>query len=130
MVPTALELTREGWQRYIEAHRRRSRFLDKLTDSERRTRERLLDRAREAAFLLKERFGVRRVILFGSLANEEWFRADSDVDVAVEGLAPEDYWDAWRLVEDIIQERPVDFVEIERAGESLRKVIERYGIEL
>jgi len=54
----------------------------------------------------------------------------SDVDLAVEGLAASDYWDAWRLVEDVIRERPVDLVEIERAGEALRQVIERYGIEL
>ena len=42
----------------------------------------------------------------------------------------EDYWDAWRLVEDVIRERPVDLIEIESAGEALRQVIERYGVEL
>jgi len=128
-VPTALELKREGWQQYVEAHRRRPRS-SKLTAGERRVRERLLARVREAASLLKERFGVRRVILFGSLADAAWFQVDSDVDLAVEGLSPEDYWDAWQLVEDIIQERPVDLIEIERAGRTLRHVIEQYGIEL
>ena len=31
--------------------------------------------------------------------------ADSDVDLVVEGLRAEDYWQAWRLVEDIIAKR-------------------------
>ncbi len=128
-MPTALDLTRKEWMRYLEAHRRRF-APPKPTATERRTRERLLARARRAAALLKERFGVRRVVLFGSLADDVWFRTDSDVDLAVEGLSAEDYWEAWRLVEDVIQERPVDLIEIERAGESLQRVIERYGIEL
>ena len=128
-MPTALELTSTGWKRYLEAPRRRP-APPKTTAAERRTRERLLALVRQAAGLLKSRFGVRRVVLFGSLADEVWFRADSDVDLAVEGLSAEDYWDAWRLVEDVIRERPVDLIEIEGAGEALRQMIERYGIEL
>jgi predicted nucleotidyltransferase len=69
-------------------------------------------------------------VLFGSLAHAAWFVADSDVDLAVEGLAGVDYWRAWRLVEDVIGDRLVDLVEIETAGESLRQAIERYGVEL
>ncbi len=128
-MPTALELTSKGWKRYLEAPRRRP-APPKPTAAERRTRERLLALVRQAADLLKERFGVRRVVLFGSLADDVWFRTDSDVDLAVEGLPAEDYWDAWRLLEDVIRERPVDLIEIERAGEALRQVIERYGVEL
>lgn len=128
-MPTALELTREGWKRYLQAPRRRP-SPPKPTAAERRTHERLLALARQAADLLKSRFGVRRVVLFGSLADDVWFQADSDVDIAVEGLAVKDYWDAWRLVEEVIRERPVDLIEIERVGAGLRRVIERYGVEL
>ena len=128
-MPTALELTREGWKRYLEAPRRQP-APPKPAAAERRTRERLLALVRRAADLLKDRFDVRRVVLFGLLADDVWFRTDSDVDLGVEGLSAENYWDAWRLVEDVIRERPVDLVEIERAGEALRQVIERYGIEL
>jgi len=128
-MPTALELTRKEWMRYLEAPQRRP-ASPKPTAAERRTRERLLALVRQAADLLKDRFGVRRVVLFGSLADDVWFRVDSDVDLAVEGLSAEDYWDAWRLVEEVIRERPVDLIEIERAGKALRRVIERYGIEL
>jgi len=84
----------------------------------------------KAAAALKSRFAVRRVVVFGSLAHAAWFIPDSDVDLAVEGLAPKDYWQAWKMVEEIISDRPVDLVEIEAVGESLRQAIERDGIDL
>ena len=128
-MPTALKLGREGWKPYLEAARSRP-APPELTPTQRREREQLLDRIREAAAELKARFGARRVVLFGSLAHAAWFTLDSDVDIAVEGLASEDYWDAWRLVEEVVGDRPVDFVEIETVRESLRRAIERYGEEL
>jgi predicted nucleotidyltransferase len=80
---------------------------------------------------LKNQFGARRVLLFGSLAQPFWFKEDSDVDLAVEGLKNgKDYWEAWQMVEEIIGDRLVDFIEIEAAGESLRQAIQRYGAEL
>lgn len=87
---------------------------------------------------LKARFEVRRVVLFGWLGHAAWFVPDSDtstgvsasVDLAVEGLAGVDYWEVWRVVEEVIGDRPVDLIEIERAGEFLRRAIERYGVEL
>ena len=128
-MPTALELTREGWKRYLEGAQRRP-VASELTPAERLTRERLLDRVREAAALLKARFGVRRVILFGSLAHAAWFMPDSDVDLVVEGLATDDYWQAWRLVEEIVGDRLVDLIEFETANESLRRSIRQHGVEL
>jgi len=101
-----------------------------LTPAEQRERERLLDRIREASTAVKTRFGARRVVLFGSLAHAAWFTVDSDIDLGVEGLADDAYWQAWRLVEEIIGDRSVDLIEIETAGESLKRAIERYGIEL
>jgi predicted nucleotidyltransferase len=70
------------------------------------------------------------VILFDSLAHAAWFMPDSDVDLVVEGLVGDDYWQAWRLVEEIIGDRPVDLIEIETVSESLRRAIQRYGVEL
>ena len=128
-MPTALELTREGWRSYLEAARRRP-TPPEVTPAERRAREQLLDRVREAAAVLKARYGARRVVLFGSLAHAAWFMPDSDVDLAVEGLAGDDYWRAWRLVEEIIGDRPVDLIEIEMVSESLKRAIQRHGIEL
>lgn len=128
-MPTALELSREEWEPYLAAARRRP-SPSALTADEQQERERLLQRVREAVAALKQRFGVRRAILFGSLASPVWFTPDSDVDLAVEGLAPSDFWEAWRVVEDIIADRPVDLIELETARPSLIEAIERYGIKL
>ena len=126
---TALELTRKGWQSYLKAARLRPAPAG-LTPAEQREREQILVRIREAAAVLKSHFGARRVVLFGSLAHAAWFAPDSDVDLAVEGLVGEDYWQAWREVETIVKDRPVDLIEVEMAGASLRRAIERYGVEL
>ncbi|MGB2773096.1 MAG: NAD-dependent epimerase/dehydratase family protein [Anaerolineae bacterium] len=48
-------------------------------------------------------------------------RPDLIIHLAARVGGNSDYWDAWRLVEDVIEERPVDLVEIESAGEPLRR---------
>ncbi len=128
-MPTALDLPRKEWGRYIESARRRP-DLPAITPKEAQEREQLLARVQEAAIELKARFSVRRVVLFGSLAHSAWFVPDSDVDLAVEGLDSGSYWKAWGLVEDIIGTHPVDLIDIETAGKSLQQVIERHGVEL
>lgn len=128
-MPTALELSRDEWKRYTGPRGQR-RVHPTLTEAERSERERLLRRVRDAVAALKARFAIRRVVLFGSLAHEAWFGSDSDVDLAVEGLDAKDYWRAWRLVEEMIADRPVDLVEIEVADGALARAIQRDGVEL
>lgn len=128
-MPTARELSRQEWKRYAESAARRGEPLE-LTAEEQQAREQLLARVRTAAALLKTRFAVRRVVLFGSLAHAAWLIPDSDVDLVVGGLAGKDYWQAWRMVEEVIRDRLVDLIEIEAVGESLRRAIARYGVEL
>lgn len=126
---TALELTRAGWKPYLEAVRRLPP-PPPLTSAEEREREQLLDRIRQAAMVVKRRFGAQRVVLFGSLAHHAWFGPDSDVDLGVEGLTGDTYWEAWRTVEEILGDRSVDLIEMETAGGSLRQAIARHGVEL
>ena len=128
-MPTALELQPEGWRRYKKRSSRRS-TPRRLTPEEQQERDQLLARTQELAKKLKSQFGVRKVVLFGSLARISWFSRGSDVDLAVEGLETRKYWQAWKLAEDIIADRPVDFVEIESVSASLKKAIDRYGVEL
>jgi predicted nucleotidyltransferase len=90
----------------------------------------LLGRVRKAAALLKTKFGVRRVILIGSLAHASWFTAESDVDIVVEGLPNRWYWEAWKTLEDEVADRTVDLIDLESAAEPLRRSISRHGIEL
>lgn len=125
----ALDLTPTDLKRYRDAARRRAAART-LTPADAAARDDLLKRVRSAAAILRTRYGAKRVILFGSLAHEAWYAADSDVDLAVEGLADDAIWRAWRAVEEIIGDRPVDLVEVETARESLRSAIERTGVRL
>jgi uncharacterized protein len=128
-VTTMHDLAPADLERYREAARRRAAART-LARPDAAARDELLRRVRDAAAILRTRYGVKRVILFGSLAHEAWYSADSDVDLAVEGLAGDAYWGAWRAVEEIIADRSVDLVEVETAGASLRSVIERHGVPL
>lgn len=125
----AFELTPAELKRYRDAARRRAASR-RLTPADAAARDDLLKRVHSAAAALKTRYGAKRVILFGSLAHEAWYSADLDVDLAVEGLARDTIWQAWRAVEEIIGDRPVDLIEIETARESLRSAIERTGVPL
>jgi predicted nucleotidyltransferase len=128
-MPTAKELTKEQLKIYAANTQRR---LSEYPESsiEQKEHEILLARIARAAKLLKSKFGVKRVILFGSLAHQGWYRSDSDVDLVVEGLSSIDFWKAWRLVENEIIDREVDLIEIESASDSLKSAIVRYGVEL
>ena len=89
--------------------------------------------AGEAARVLVEQFGARRVYVFGSLVRPERFHAGSDLDLATEGLAPERYFAASAAVErrlggqiefDLIrlEDAPPDTARrIRRVGELLRE---------
>lgn len=125
----AFELTPAELKRYRDAARRRAASR-RLTPADAAARDDLLKRVHSAAAALKTRYGAKCVILFGSLAHEAWYSADLDVDLAVEGLACDTIWRAWRAVEEIIGDRPVDLIEIETARESLRSAIERTGVPL
>lgn len=80
------EAGEDSYAPYIEAWKRR---IAAREAADRRFAEEAMEVAREAARRLVEGFGVERVILFGSLAGWRRFRRDSDIDLAVEGLAPQ-----------------------------------------
>jgi uncharacterized protein len=125
---TALELNRQDWHRYKGGLATRERYR-RLTPDEQRERDSLLARIKRLAEILKRDFGVKRVLLFGSLAAAPGFTLSSDVDLAVEGLEVKAYWRAWKLAEDMIGDRGVDFVDVESVSDSLKQSIERYGVE-
>ncbi|MCB0199349.1 MAG: DNA polymerase [Anaerolineae bacterium] len=126
---TALELGRTGWRSYLETAKALP-DLPRIAPVDELVRDDLVRRAREFASMLKERFDVDRVILFGSLVHSAWFTPDSDVDLAVEGLSGSDYWLAWRLMEDAFPGRSVDLVDLAEVSDSLRVTIETHGERL
>lgn len=87
--------------------------------------DRLCARLPPAAALLVDRYGARRVVLFGSLADGT-YSEHSDVDLAVEGMPSAAYFQALAELMALFG-GPVDLVRIEEAGSSLRAHIEEVG---
>lgn len=110
------------------AYRRRA----EAREAERVTRyEALRHQARRMAARLREVFGPRvRVYLIGSVRDLDRFRTDSDIDLAVEGLDPAEYWQAWSIVEALAEATGVDLIRLETAANSLRESVQIEGEEL
>ncbi|ETX05638.1 nucleotidyltransferase family protein [Candidatus Entotheonella palauensis] len=80
-----------------------------------------LELAAQCAALLQERFGARRVIPFGSVVGVGTWHAGSDLDLAVEGVAPEQFFRAWSALRAFLPPGlDIDLVDLEQAGEALR----------
>lgn len=83
-----------------------------------------------AAQLLRQRYGVTRVRVFGSLLHPSQFHAESDVDLAVEGLAVDDYWDALADVLFLDKQITVDLVDPDLCPPAIWEIVEREGVDL
>ncbi len=86
--------------------------------------------ASHAASLLKEQFGVKKVLVFGSLVHPRLFHAHSDVDLAVWGLAGKEYYRAVGVLQSLDTEIGVDLIAFEDASTSMQETIMREGKEL
>ena len=58
--------------------------------------------AKECAQLLKNRFNVDKVYLFGSVTGDGIWHDRSDIDIAVEGLPDANYWQALNAVYELL----------------------------
>jgi predicted nucleotidyltransferase len=85
--------------------------------------------AERLAGLLAERYGVRRVVLAGSLARGEYARG-SDIDLAVEELPDEVFFRAGADLDACAGGIPVDLVPLESAVPAYREAVAREGIVL
>jgi len=65
---------------------------------------------------------VRRVFLFGSVIRPNAFRLHSDVDVAIEGLGPADYFSIWRAIEEAAPGWAIDLRDITQPSEFAERV--------
>jgi predicted nucleotidyltransferase len=84
-------------------------------------KEQALEAAEACIRLLKERFGARRVILFGSIAGQGPWHGRSDIDLAVEGLADGDFFPAYSACRDLLPRGlELDLVPLEDAYPEMR----------
>jgi len=105
---------RARWQMEIE--RRKAR------------RERAWQLAREAAALLKDVYGVQRVVVFGSLADPDRFTLWSDVDLAAWGLTSTNWLRAMAAVQSLSGEIELNLVDVACCSPELLDAIEREGV--
>ncbi len=111
-------------QRVLKARAERARFLEVMKS--RQTEGWSI--AHQSAQKLKDDFGVDRVILFGSMLDHKRMTEHSDIDLAVQGLAKEDFLRAGAAIERG-QNFKIDLINIETAPKYLEEAIER-GTEL
>ncbi|MFQ5854995.1 MAG: nucleotidyltransferase family protein [Anaerolineae bacterium] len=77
--------------------------------------------AEQCAELLRQRFGATRVVLFGSAAGDAPWHGRSDLDLAVEGLRPEDHVPALTACYELLPRGvELDLVPLESAWPELR----------
>jgi predicted nucleotidyltransferase len=106
----------------------RRRWLAEQAAWEQR-RQQAWDAAREAATILRLRFGADRVIAFGSLVHHGRFAECSDVDLAVSGIRPASFFRAWAVVGASCPFE-LDLVDLADCSPALRKLIEEEGVPL
>ncbi|HXF38138.1 MAG TPA: nucleotidyltransferase domain-containing protein [Blastocatellia bacterium] len=89
------------------------------------TRKRQAEISAEACSrLLKERFGARQVYVVGSLAGQSPWHSRSDIDLAVEGLAPEEYFPALSALWELLPEGlDLDLITLENAPPEIARRI-------
>ena len=85
--------------------------------------------ARSIAKELVERFGAKKVMLFGSLARGGYSRW-SDIDLAVWGIPPDVFFKAVSFATGFSKIWKVDLVDGEDCSKGLQDVILKEGIEL
>ena len=86
--------------------------------------------AREAAGLLRARFGASGVRVFGSLADGEHFTERSDIDMAAGGLTPTTHLEALGALLGLSPEFEFDLVDLDSCPPGLRAAVERSGVPL
>jgi predicted nucleotidyltransferase len=77
------------------------------------------------ADILAGRYRARRIILIGSLTNEDRFDLHSDIDIAVEGLDSESYFRACGDLMICAEDFDVDLVPVENATPRMKSKISR-----
>jgi len=127
MTKTALDITKQEMAVY-RATARQQAERERCALRQRTQRARAI--ARKAAALLKERFGAKRALLFGSIARDDAAHSRADIDLAVAGIPAQDFWRAWAALDELGDEFEIDLIDVETAPSRLQREIEREGILL
>ncbi|MEW5898832.1 MAG: nucleotidyltransferase domain-containing protein [Bacillota bacterium] len=115
-----------SWEEYFVAWKKRARQIRQKTRAKEIEARKA---AREMARVLAEEFAVSRVYLIGSLTRPGYFTSHSDIDLVVEGLPPEKFYQAERRLEDIAT-IPFDLIDWAELDERFAARVRREGVIL
>lgn len=124
---TALRIPAEQMERYKQTARARWQ-AEKARENVQRKEAWTL--ARKAATLLKEAYGVQRVVVFGSLTHPGRFTLWSDVDIAAWGLTSANWLRAAADVRSLSDQIELNLVDVACCSPELLAAIEREGVLL
>ena len=127
-MPTVLELKPEEWRKYYPG-RKLSYHVGQSKDSEER-RLKALKIAQKASFLLREKYGAKKVVLFGSLARIEDFSIWSDIDLAAWDIDPNKFFLAVAAVTGLSPDFKIDLVDPDSCSETMMEYIKEFGKEI
>jgi len=132
MGKTASDLRKEGWppdemQKYHPWQAAERYTEDPIAVA---LRARAMEISREAARILKKKYGATRVVLFGSLARSSLFASTSDIDLYADGIPGTRFFEAEAEIEEIAKGFRVALVETKECPPQLLREIEDEGIDL
>ena len=131
MPKTALQMTTKEWKRYKPYTKKVN--IDIKADRHAvmpGNRENALQMAKQAASVLRERFGAYKVVVFGSLATNIGFTEFSDIDLSAWGIPSDEYYRAVAAVTGLSEHYKIDLIDPELCRESIKIAILEQGVEL
>ena len=127
MIKTAKDLTLEEIKEYQKCLKKRD---EKKKEYLFQRYQEAWSLAKEASKLLYSKYHAKKVIIFGSLKDVLYFNKWSDIDLAVWGIPPEMYFKAVAEIISLSSKFRIDIVDPEDCNDSLKKVIEKEGINV
>ncbi len=109
----------KGWQKRKKEKKEKLKHMS----------EQAMKKVRHISKLLKNKYNIDEVILFGSLA-ENKFRENSDIDLAIVNSSEDEYIEMVKDAYDIAAPYKLDLLPIEKTSDSLRKKIRMKGVQL
>lgn len=119
---TARDIPKEEWKRY-----KPFRYIESF--SEEKMRAQAMDISKRLALELVKQFGAVRVVLFGSLSQQQ-FGYWSDIDIAVWGIPDDKFYRAVAFASSFSDQWKIDLVDAEDCNDSLMKCIQQQSIVL
>ena len=113
-------------KKYVQGWKKREKVKDIKKE---KIAEQAMVKANKIANLLKKEYKVKEVILFGSLA-ENNFRKESDIDIAIVDYNKKEYLEMFNDVYDIASPFKIDLLPLEDASDTLKKRILMKGVKL